>query len=149
GRRRWRSAAVGTVRRPGRSGRRARSRPATTRPTPRPRPGPARAPLRRVRPRARGGVAVPYRNRGTLSLVTAQLPGWRHVYSGKVRDLYEPHDGSDRILVVASDRISAYDHTLPTPIPDKGKVLTALSVWWFEQLGGIVGNHLITTEVGT
>src|SRR5699024_1479815 len=52
--------------------------------------------------------------------VTAQLPGWRHAYSGKVRDLYAPEDGSDRILVVASDRISAYDHILPTPIPDKG-----------------------------
>ena len=76
--------------------------------------------------------------------MTAQLPGWRHVYSGKVRDLYAPEDGSDRILVVASDRISAYDHILPTPIPDKGKVLTALSAWWFEQLTGIVGNHVIS-----
>ncbi len=78
----------------------------------------------------------------------AHLPQWRHTYSGKVRDLYQPEDGSDRVLVVASDRISAFDHILPTPIPDKGKVLTALSVWWFEQLGAIVGNHVITTETG-
>lgn len=77
----------------------------------------------------------------------AELPGWRHVYSGKVRDLYEPLDASPRVLVVASDRISAFDHILPTPIPDKGVVLTALSQWWFNQLDHIVGNHLITTTV--
>src|SRR5699024_8680279 len=71
-----------------------------------------------------------------------QLPGWRHKYSGKVRDLYVPDDGAqDVILVVASDRISAYDHVLPTPIPDKGAVLTALSLWWFEQLSPLVPNH--------
>lgn len=79
--------------------------------------------------------------------MNAQLPGWRHVYSGKVRDLYEPEGGGDRILVVASDRISAYDHILPTLIPDKGKVLTALSVWWFSQLAPIAGNHVISTDV--
>jgi phosphoribosylaminoimidazole-succinocarboxamide synthase len=74
------------------------------------------------------------------------LPGWRHVYSGKVRDLYEPEDGPDDVvLVVASDRISAYDHVLATEIPDKGRVLTQLSLWWFEQLGGIP-NHVIAAD---
>lgn len=81
------------------------------------------------------------------TLQPAHLPGWRHVYSGKVRDLYEPVDGSPTVLVVASDRISAFDAILPTPIPDKGVVLTALSTWWFDQLDPIVGNHLITTQV--
>jgi phosphoribosylaminoimidazole-succinocarboxamide synthase len=76
-----------------------------------------------------------------------ELPGWRHVYSGKVRDLYEPEDGPDDIvLVVASDRISAYDHVLATEIPDKGRVLTQLSLWWFERLSGIP-NHVVTAEV--
>ncbi|MEZ0164555.1 phosphoribosylaminoimidazolesuccinocarboxamide synthase [Kineococcus sp. LSe6-4] len=81
-----------------------------------------------------------------------ELPGWTHRYSGKVRDLYEPAEGSDRagdgtVLVVASDRISAYDHVLPTPIPDKGKVLTALSLWWFEQLVDLVPHHVVSTDV--
>ncbi len=70
------------------------------------------------------------------------------MYSGKVRDLYDPEDGSDRILVVASDRISAFDHILPTEIPDKGKVLTALSMWWFERLGDLIGNHVISADEG-
>jgi len=77
-----------------------------------------------------------------------ELPGWTHVYSGKVRDLYVPEadaDG-DTVLVVASDRISAYDHVLATPIPDKGRILTQLSLWWFEQLGGI-DNHVVSTDV--
>lgn len=77
-----------------------------------------------------------------------QLPGWRHIYSGKVRDLYEPATGpTDQVLVVASDRISAYDHVLGSTIPDKGAVLTALSLWWFEQLGDIVGHHVLSTDV--
>ncbi|RZU62389.1 phosphoribosylaminoimidazolesuccinocarboxamide synthase [Zhihengliuella halotolerans] len=75
------------------------------------------------------------------------LDGWKHVYSGKVRDLYAPADESvtDRVLVVASDRISAYDSVLASEIPDKGKVLTQLSLWWFEQLD--VANHVISTDV--
>ncbi|PNL18612.1 phosphoribosylaminoimidazolesuccinocarboxamide synthase [Micrococcus sp. FDAARGOS_333] len=80
-----------------------------------------------------------------------QLPGWRHVYSGKVRDLYEPKDAapgeSETLLVVASDRISAYDVILEPPIPDKGAVLTQLSLWWFEQLAGAVENHVVSTDV--
>lgn len=85
----------------------------------------------------------------SVSSVT-ELPGWRHVYSGKVRDLYLPDgsDDADRVLVVASDRISAYDHVLVTPIPDKGRILTALSLWWFEQLADVVCHHVLTaTEV--
>ena len=58
---------------------------------------------------------------------------------GKVRDVYAVD--ADRLLLVASDRISAYDHVLPTPIPDKGRVLTALSVWWFGQLAPVLAEH--------
>ncbi len=60
------------------------------------------------------------------------------VARGKVREIYDA--GPDRLLLVASDRISAYDHVLPTPIPDKGRVLTALSVWWFEQLTPVLSS---------
>ncbi|MFI2646354.1 MULTISPECIES: phosphoribosylaminoimidazolesuccinocarboxamide synthase [Micromonospora] len=63
------------------------------------------------------------------------------LHSGKVRDVYA--DGGDLILV-ASDRISIYDVALPTPIPDKGRLLTALSLWWFEQLADLVPNHVIS-----
>ena len=63
------------------------------------------------------------------------------LHSGKVREVYA--DGGDLILV-ASDRVSVYDVVLPTPIPDKGKILTALSLWWFERLAGIVPNHVIS-----
>lgn len=63
-----------------------------------------------------------------------------HVYSGKVRDLFRTPEG--RLLFVASDRISAYDWVLPTPIPDKGKILTALSLWWFERIADIVPSHI-------
>jgi len=66
----------------------------------------------------------------------------KRVHGGKVRDLYEL-EGSD-LLLVASDRVSVYDVSLPTPIPDKGKLLTALSVWWFEQTTDIVPNHVIS-----
>ena len=80
------------------------------------------------------------------------IPGWEHRSSGKVRDIYSPTaEGpwawQDVLLVVASDRISAYDHILATPIPDKGKVLTALSAWWFEQLADVVPNHLVSLDV--
>jgi phosphoribosylaminoimidazole-succinocarboxamide synthase len=64
----------------------------------------------------------------------------RHLYAGKVRDLYA--DGDD-LLLVASDRVSVYDVVLPTPIPDKGALLTQLSAWWFQRLG--VPHHLIST----
>jgi phosphoribosylaminoimidazole-succinocarboxamide synthase len=80
------------------------------------------------------------------------LPGWTHVYSGKVRDLYEPADesivqrvGQDCVLVVASDRISAFDHVLTSEIPDKGRILTQLSLWWFNQLE--VEHHVLGSTV--
>lgn len=72
-----------------------------------------------------------------------RLPGYRHVYSGKVRDMYAPEGAGDHLLVVASDRISAFDHVLSTTIPDKGWVLTQLSLWWLDQLGDLVPNHLL------
>jgi phosphoribosylaminoimidazole-succinocarboxamide synthase len=71
--------------------------------------------------------------------------GLRHVYSGKVRELYESGDGV--LLLVATDRISAFDHVLQTEIPDKGKILTQLSLWWFDRLAGVVPNHLIDAPV--
>ncbi len=69
----------------------------------------------------------------------------QHLYSGKVRELYETADGV--LLLVATDRISAFDYVLDTPIPDKGKILTQLSLWWFGQLAGIVPNHLVQAPV--
>ena len=75
------------------------------------------------------------------------LPGYRHVYSGKVRDLYAPLDDDNRLLVVATDRVSAYDHVLSTTIPDKGRVLTLLSLWWFDQLADLVPNHLVDGRI--
>ena len=63
---------------------------------------------------------------------------------GKVRDIY---DLGDKLLLVASDRISAFDVILPTLIPDKGKILTELSVYWFDVIKDIIPNHLITTDV--
>jgi len=67
------------------------------------------------------------------------------VHSGKVRELYLA--GDDLLLMVASDRISAFDYILPTDIPDKGAVLTGMSLWWFEQLADIVPNHVVTARV--
>lgn len=66
----------------------------------------------------------------------------KHIHSGKVRDLYEL-DGD--ILLVASDRVSVYDVSLPTPVPDKGALLTQLSAWWFDRLSHVVPNHVIST----
>jgi phosphoribosylaminoimidazole-succinocarboxamide synthase len=74
-----------------------------------------------------------------------QEPGLRHIYSGKVRELYETADGI--LLLVASDRISAFDYVLDTPIPDKGKILTQLSLWWFERLADIAPNQLVDAPV--
>lgn len=71
--------------------------------------------------------------------------GYSHLYSGKVRDLWRTPD--DLLLFVATDRISAYDWVLPTPIPDKGRILTQASLWWFEQLSDLCGNHVVSTDV--
>ncbi len=73
------------------------------------------------------------------------IDGANHVHSGKVRDLYELPDG--RLLMVASDRISAFDFILDTPIPDKGEILTRMSLWWFEQLADLVPHHVLSTDV--
>ncbi|MEE1941722.1 phosphoribosylaminoimidazolesuccinocarboxamide synthase [Streptomyces sp. TRM 70361] len=75
----------------------------------------------------------------------AQVPGLTHVHTGKVRDLYRNEDGD--LVMVASDRVSAYDWVLPTEIPDKGRVLTQLSLWWFDQLADLVPNHVVSTEL--
>jgi phosphoribosylaminoimidazole-succinocarboxamide synthase len=72
------------------------------------------------------------------------LPGLRLFNRGKVRDIY---DLGDKLLLVATDRISAFDVVLPTLIPDKGKILTALSVYWFDVMKDIVPHHLISTNV--
>ena len=68
-----------------------------------------------------------------------------HIYSGKVRDIYDAGDG--RLLMVTSDRLSAFDVVMAEPIPDKGRVLTAMSAFWFEQFAGVVGSHLVSTRL--
>ncbi len=77
--------------------------------------------------------------------VAPKIDGWRHVRTGKVRDLYSNDEGE--ILLVASDRVSAFDWVLPSEIPNKGTILTQLSLFWFELLGDIVPNHIITDDV--
>ena len=74
-------------------------------------------------------------------LFQSDIPGYP-CRRGKVRDVY---DLGERLLIVASDRISAFDWILPTPIPDKGRILTALSLFWFRTLG--IKNHVISTEL--
>ena len=75
------------------------------------------------------------------------ITGWTHLRTGKVRELYTNETGN--LLIVASDRVSAFDWVLPTEIPNKGAVLTQLSLWWFEQLKQIVPNHIISDDVPT
>lgn len=77
------------------------------------------------------------------------IPGATPVHSGKVRDLYRIDDGehAGRLLMVATDRISAFDFILDTTIPDKGELLTRMSLWWFEQLADLVPNHVVGTDV--
>lgn len=76
------------------------------------------------------------------------LADWTHVHSGKVRDLYTHRDHPGEVLLVASDRISAYDHVLKPTIPGKGALLTRLSRWWFDQFSD-VPNHLLADESAT
>ena len=73
------------------------------------------------------------------------INGWKHLRTGKVRDLYT--NGSGEILLVASDRLSAFDWVLPTVIPNKGAILTQLSLFWFELLEDIVPNHIVSEDV--
>ncbi|HEX9136223.1 MAG TPA: phosphoribosylaminoimidazolesuccinocarboxamide synthase, partial [Nitrospirota bacterium] len=77
-------------------------------------------------------------------LLSTNLPGIDLFIRGKVRDVYEL---GDKLLIVATDRISAFDYVLGSGIPDKGRVLTQLSRFWFEYLRPIVSHHLISTEV--
>ncbi|WP_066949914.1 phosphoribosylaminoimidazolesuccinocarboxamide synthase [Streptomyces lushanensis] len=74
-----------------------------------------------------------------------QVPGLVHLHTGKVRDLYRNEAGD--LVMVASDRMSAFDWVLPTEIPDKGRLLTQLSLWWFERLAELVPNHVISADV--
>jgi phosphoribosylaminoimidazole-succinocarboxamide synthase len=82
---------------------------------------------------------------GTFPVLETSLSGLKLIRRGKVRDVYEVDD--EHLLIVATDRISAFDCVLPTPIARKGEVLTALSGFWFERLGQITGHHLVTTEL--
>ncbi|TXS30421.1 phosphoribosylaminoimidazolesuccinocarboxamide synthase [Streptomyces sp. ms191] len=75
----------------------------------------------------------------------AEVPGLTHLHTGKVRDLYRNEAGD--LVMVASDRMSAFDWVLPTEIPDKGRVLTRLSLWWFDLLKDLVPNHVLSTEL--
>ncbi|MEV0371374.1 phosphoribosylaminoimidazolesuccinocarboxamide synthase [Streptomyces sp. NPDC050636] len=74
-----------------------------------------------------------------------QVPGLTHLHTGKVRDLYQ--NAAGELIMVASDRTSAYDWVLPTEIPDKGRILTQLSLWWFDQLSDLAPNHVISTDI--
>ena len=78
------------------------------------------------------------------ALTTTDLPGVKLYTRGKVRDVY---DLDDRLLIVATDRISAYDCVMPNGIPDKGKILTEMSLFWFDLVSDIVPNHLVTADV--
>ena len=77
------------------------------------------------------------------------IPGATHLHSGKVRDLYALDEGpyAGHLLMVASDRISAFDHVLDSTIPGKGEVLTRMSLWWFDQLADLVPHHVVSTDV--
>lgn len=77
------------------------------------------------------------------------IEGTTHLHSGKVRDLYRIEEGeyAGRLLMVASDRISAFDHVLDTTIPGKGEILTRMSLWWFAQLAPVVANHVVSLDV--
>lgn len=83
--------------------------------------------------------------RVTTTVFESEIPGVKLLHRGKVRDVFEIDD--TRLLLVASDRISAFDCVLATLIPDKGKILTQLSAFWFNELGRIVANHIITTDL--
>ncbi|MFF5127239.1 phosphoribosylaminoimidazolesuccinocarboxamide synthase [Streptomyces syringium] len=73
-----------------------------------------------------------------------EVPGLVHVHTGKVRDLYRDENGD--LVMVATDRMSAYDWVLPTEIPDKGRILTQLSLWWFDRLTDLVPHHVLSAE---
>jgi phosphoribosylaminoimidazole-succinocarboxamide synthase len=80
------------------------------------------------------------------ALFRPRIEPLEHLHSGKVRELYAIDD--ERMLIVATDRVSAFDVILPTPIPGKGRMLTELSNFWFARMGQVIGNHLLATELG-
>ena len=83
--------------------------------------------------------------KAVMTVSESRIDGLRLLHRGKVRDVYEVDE--QRLLLVASDRISAFDCILPTAIPDKGKILTQISEFWFGKLSSIVPNHLLTTDI--
>src|SRR5436305_15163068 len=83
-------------------------------------------------------------NRTMSAVFETNLPGLKLLARGKVRDVY---DLGDRLLIVATDRLSAFDVVLPTPIPGKGRILTQLSLFWFDLLKDVVPNHLLSADV--
>src|SRR5690606_2369780 len=100
--------------------------------------GAVRAPaLRRVRAAGEAGVSG-----FTVKPEPVQVPGLTHLHTGKVRELYATASGE--LVMVATDRVSAYDWVLPTEIPDKGRLLTALSLWWFERLADLAPSHVLS-----
>jgi phosphoribosylaminoimidazole-succinocarboxamide synthase len=114
---------------------------------PRPRDVDTPADLDRRRGASRGGRlgSRPLSSRGADVAEPTPIRGLRPLRSGKVRDLYEVDD--DHLLLVASDRVSTYDVVHPTPIPDKGRVLTAVSRFWFDRLADRVDHHLVSTDL--
>src|SRR6185436_8854533 len=101
---------------------------------------------RRSTPRSTWGAPSPTPTSRSAAGRPSLADAVHHLASGKVRELYAA--GDDHLVLVASDRISAFDVVLPTPIPDKGRVLTGLSKFWFGRTEEIVPNHLITTDLG-
>lgn len=83
----------------------------------------------------------------TQTIVTTDFAGLNLVHRGKVRDMYAIPGHDDKLLMVATDRISAYDVVMADPVPGKGRILTQISLFWFKLLGDIVENHLITADV--
>src|SRR5262249_33084988 len=77
------------------------------------------------------------------TVIKTDIQGLKLLARGKVRDIY---DLNDKLLIIATDRLSAFDVVLPTPIPDKGRVLTQISAFWFQRTSKIVPNHLISTD---
>lgn len=82
-----------------------------------------------------------------MPLADGAFDGLTHVASGKVREIYEVPGVPDQLLMIATDRISAFDVIMPTEIPDKGAVLTGISMFWFDQLADVVPNHIVSTKV--
>ena len=81
------------------------------------------------------------------AIITTEFADLNLVHRGKVRDMYAIPGHDDKLLMVATDRISAYDVVMNAPIPGKGKILTQISLFWFDLLGDVVDNHLISANV--